>query len=147
MKFINLKFQHFYGPGESADKFISFLIAECLRQVSDPIPMTHGEQIRDFIYIDDAISALLELYNHAAALDQFSEVEVGSAQGVTIANLAKTIARLTATRRTLGFGLLPYRPGEPMSLVADHSHLTALGWSPRIGLEDGLNRMIQITKG
>ena len=44
---LNLKVQHFYGPGDDPTKFITRLITQCLANVAE-IPLTDGRQRRDF---------------------------------------------------------------------------------------------------
>jgi nucleoside-diphosphate-sugar epimerase len=57
---LNLKVQHFYGPGDDPTKFITGLIAQCLADVPE-IRLTDGRQQRDFIYVSDVVSAMFAL--------------------------------------------------------------------------------------
>ena len=52
IKVINLKLEHFYGPGTSNTNFITMMIQKML-QNENTIPLTSAEQNRDFLYIDD----------------------------------------------------------------------------------------------
>jgi|OM-RGC.v1.014421488 Nucleoside-diphosphate-sugar epimerases len=47
-----------YGPGQKANRFLPQLIKSCLQ--NDSIDVSAGEQMRDFLYIDDAVSGLIK---------------------------------------------------------------------------------------
>lgn len=141
----NLRAQHFYGPGDDADKFIPALIAQCLANVPE-IPLTEGRQRRDFIFMDDVASAFLAVLNRppsAGAAAAFDEFEIGSGEAVELRRLAAQIRQLTGSRSRLLFGALPYRANEPMFTQADTTALRALGWRPRVPLIEGLRRTVQ----
>ncbi len=92
-----------------------------------------GTPLREFLHADDMAEAcvfLMERYSEA------EHINVGSGEELSIMD----IARLTA--RVVGFDgeILtdPTRPdGTPRKLM-DSGRLFALGWRPRITLEDGL---------
>lgn len=60
-KMINIKIEHMYGALDDENKFIYWLINK-LKQNVEKIDLTSGVQKRDFIYIDDIVSAY-ENYN------------------------------------------------------------------------------------
>jgi nucleoside-diphosphate-sugar epimerase len=62
---LNLKVQHFYGPGDDPAKFVTGLITQCLANVPE-IRLTEGRQQRDFIYVSDVVSAMLALLESEA---------------------------------------------------------------------------------
>jgi nucleoside-diphosphate-sugar epimerase len=146
---LNLKTQHFYGPGDDPAKFITRLVAQCLAEVPE-IPLTDGRQQRDFIYVSDVVSAMLALLeckapaNAAAA--GFVNYDIGSGNPVSVRDLVELIHKLTGSRSRLSFGALSYRPGEPMLTRADTSALRALGWRPRVQLPEGLERTIEAAR-
>jgi nucleoside-diphosphate-sugar epimerase len=143
---LNLKVQHFYGPGDDPSKFITGLITQCLANVPE-IRLTDGRQQRDFIYVSDVVSAMLALLEtHATggtAGGGFANYEIGSGAPVPVREIVELIHRLTGSRSSLLFGSLPHRSGEPMLTRADTSAMRALGWSPLVPLPDGLARTIE----
>ena len=65
-----------------------------------------------------------------------SHINVGCGADVTIAELAGIIARVTGFTGWIGFD--PSKPDGTMRKLMDVSRLSAMGWSARIGLEDGI---------
>lgn len=143
IRFLNLKLEHFYGPGDDASKFIAHIVNSCLSNAPE-LKLTPGEQKRDFIYIDDVVAAYLLLLEKQKFLaDEFVEIEIGSGEAVTIREVVETIHRLTASTTGLNFGAQPYRAGEAMLSQANTSALQALGWQCRHSLEAGLTKVIE----
>jgi nucleoside-diphosphate-sugar epimerase len=137
----NLRLFHVYGPGEAPGRLIPHLHERLSRGL--PAPLTGGQQVRDLVYIDDVIDALLA----AASLPPASRpiaYNVCSGEPVTIRQIGETVAeRMHAPQSLLRWGELPYRPGEPMRAVGDNRRFThATGWRPRVGLEDGIARTL-----
>lgn len=142
IRFVNIRLEHLYGPGDDASKFTTWIVQQCLDNVSE-IKLTAGEQRRDFIHISDAVSAYLLLLQRSNALGGgFVELGLGSGAPVTVRGFVELVHRLTGSSSHLGFGVLPYREQEPMHSAADISQLVALGWSCRMGLEEGIVAMI-----
>ena len=143
LKFINVLLQHMYGPGDDATKFSTHIIQSCLR--NDPhILLTPGAQRRDFIHVDDVVSAYETLVRQASAWQEVSvDVEIGSGEAPTLREFVELVHKLTGSSAVLGFGAIPYRSNEGMHYRADLTRMRSIGWSPRISLVDGLRRAIQ----
>ena len=56
MRFINVRLQHVFGPGDDPDKFVPSLVKSCLGDLPE-IRLTDGTQKRDFVFILDVVSA------------------------------------------------------------------------------------------
>ncbi|RME58429.1 SDR family oxidoreductase [Candidatus Parcubacteria bacterium] len=142
LQFINARIEHFYGPDDDPTKFTSHVINCCLR--NDPeLKLTAGEQKRDFIYIDDVVTAILTLLEKADEIMKgFCEFDVGSGKAVSIREFVETVKRLSGATTKLKFGAIPYRDGEVMHSEADISKLQALGWQLQYTLEQGLKKTI-----
>ncbi len=139
--FIQMRLEHFYGPKDSTSKFTSRVISDCL--AGRPVTLTAGMQIRDFLYIDDAVESFVTVVGTPLPSDRWTEYPVGSGTGITVRHYVETVHRLTNSLSDLRFGEVAYRAGEPMRSVADISALAALGWIPTISLEDGLLATIE----
>ena len=146
IRFINLRLEHFYGAGDDGSKFTAHVINSCLANVPE-FNLTLGEQRRDFIYIDDVVSAYELLLNKRNSFaDWFIEFEVGSGVAVTVRQFVETVHSLTASTTRLNFGALPYRSGEAMLSQANTEALQMLGWHCCYDLVQGLQMTIKGSK-
>ena len=145
LAFIDLKFQHIYGPDDDSQKFVSYLIGACLSDRGD-LPLTAGDQVRDFIYIDDAISAIMAVIENQQKFSPYAQIEVGSGLGLKIKDLAENIRKLTKSKINLKFGFHPYRQNEAMNCVADITILQALGWKPMYTIDSGISKILDMKK-
>ncbi|OGS08935.1 MAG: hypothetical protein A2270_04520 [Elusimicrobia bacterium RIFOXYA12_FULL_51_18] len=124
-----------YGPVQEPGMFIPALITALMR--GEKFSMTHGEQTRDFIYVDDLVDAYLKA---GIAESGFGEVfNIGSGTPYKIKDVACKIAALLKKEPLLDVGGKNYRTAEIMEYYADISRARKiLGWTPVTGLEEGL---------
>lgn len=140
---INIVLEYFYGPNDDAAKFIWHLVSACKRNDKE-IVLTKGEQVRDFIYIDDVINAYLLIMEDVTKFKEiFTNIPLGSGYGTKIYDLCKLIKQKTNSKTELLFGQLNYRKNEQMYSVADISLLKKLGWLPQYSLEKGIEETIK----
>jgi len=144
-RFVNARPEQFYGPGDDQSKFVTWLIKQCI--INAPrIPLTSGKQVRDFIHIDDVISAITCL-TEAAVTENipagYSEFDVGSGTPITVRSFAELVSRMTASTSILDFDAVPYRDHEYMESRPKLEPLRQLGWSCKMSLEEGLLNVIQ----
>jgi len=143
INFLNINLEHSYGPGDEPTKFPTHVINSCLGNVPE-LKLTEGEQKRDFIYIDDVVSAYIILLKNVDSFNSiYMEFDVGSGQSVSIREFVEIVHRFTASKTHLAFGALPYRDGEVMYSEADISGLTAIGWRCCYDLETGLKQAVE----
>lgn len=146
IEFINMRLEHIFGPGDDDSKFTSYVINSCIQNKSS-LELTLGEQKRDFIYVEDVISAYLIVLNRKNDNNNwFSEYEVGSGKSVTIKKFVEMVHQLTTSKTELKFGAIKYREGEVMNSKADVSALKALGWTCTFNLKQGLKLTIDSIK-
>ena len=140
---VSVALEHFYGPDDDPSKFVAGVIRDLLLG-APRIELTPGAQRRDFIHVDDVVDAFLKILNFCEqARSGFYHFEVATNAPITIRELVEEIRRLVGRPETrLEFGALPYRENEVMDSLVDTSALRALGWTPRIGVREGLARTI-----
>ena len=143
LRFVNVLLQHMYGPGDDPSKVTTHVLHAGPRN-EPTLKLTAGEQARDFIYIDDVVSAYATLLDRCAELEPVLDIEVGSGVAPTIRTFVETVHRITSSSTSLLFGALPYRANEAMHCEADISRMKALGWQPRFDLEAGLRRTLEV---
>ena len=129
-----------YGPRmhPSDGRVVSNFIVQALRG-EDITIYGNGQQSRSFCYVDDLIVGLVRMMDSP---DEFiGPVNLGNPAEFTMLELAERVLRLTDSRSTLVFKPLPEddpRQRQPdIALAKDR-----LGWTPRVGLEDGLRETI-----
>ena len=133
-----------YGPRMHPNdgRVVSNFIVQALKG-EDITIYGDGQQSRSFCYVDDLIDAMLRLMN--APADFTGPVNVGNPGEFTMLELAEQILRLTSSRSRLIYKPLPMddpRQRQPDIALA-HS---ALGWQPKVCLEDGLKETIAYFK-
>lgn len=144
---VNLLLEHFYGPLDDKTKFISFIIDKLLKNTPQ-IDLTQGRQKRDFIYIDDVVSAFIRVLENLDNLESgVYNYEIGSNKSYQIRKVVELIKRLSGNTVTkFNFGIIPYRKNEVMDLKADTRAIRDLGWTPKYSLVRGLTRTINYEK-
>jgi UDP-glucose 4-epimerase len=128
-----------YGPYQDIDMFIPSLIYHCIE--GKDFPMTEGDQTREFNYIDD----IIEAYLLAARCPKVSGeiINIGNGIEYRIKDVAKKIVHIMGEPIRLLVGALPKRAGETEHVFCSNEKAKGLlGWSPRINLNEGLERTI-----
>jgi UDP-glucose 4-epimerase len=117
-----------YGPGENARRLFPMLVQGLNSR--EVVPLSDGEQRRDFIHVLDVCEALFRLARCSGADPLL--VNVGTGIAVPVREVACRIADdLGKPRSLLGFGQRPRSPGDADILEADVERLSALlGWCP-----------------
>jgi UDP-glucose 4-epimerase len=131
-----LRLSNPYGPRQNPFG-VQGLIAVAMGCLQDDRPMGvfgEGAAVRDYIYIDDVVSAMLLAADSPPAVHNIS-----TGVGHTVAEVLDVIERVSG--RSLRRKRLPERPGDVLVNVLDNRQAReALGWSPQIGLEEGISR-------
>jgi GDP-L-fucose synthase len=143
---ISLMPTNLYGPGDNFDLQNSHVLPALIRRFHEAKIRGDGEVViwgtgtprREFLHVDDLASAVVHLMR---TYDQEELVNVGCGEDIRIVDLAGLVARVVGYEGQVAVD--PSRPdGTPRKLL-DVSRLTALGWTPGIGLEDGIRSTYQ----
>jgi len=139
-----------YGPGDNYDLQTSHVLPALIRKAHEAkargdealVVWGTGKPRREFLYSDDmadACVALLRLDDAQfnAAIGTYPPlVNIGSGGDLTIRELAELVARVVGFKGALRFDTA--KPdGTPRKLL-DVSRMSRLGWSSRIGMEEGV---------
>lgn len=126
-----------YGPGQAG----GFVLQDILQQLKEGRKLTLGDPrpVRDFTYITDAVDMLARAGASPAAVGR--AFNLGTGQGHSIAELLDVARKVTGSTLQPASDPARFRPAEILELVVD-SRLAreTLGWTPRIGLEEGVRR-------
>jgi GDP-L-fucose synthase len=139
-----------YGPGDNYHPENSHVIPALIRRFHEAkeagaervVIWGTGRPRREFLYVDDMAEACVHVMEldraayEASTRPMLSHINVGTGEDIPIADLAALVAK------TVGFGGRieqdPSKPdGTPRKLM-DVGRLRSLGWSPRVGLAEGL---------
>lgn len=144
---VNVALEHFYGPLDDRSKFVTKVVTDLLSGV-ERIDLTPGQQRRDFIYIDDVVTAFEKVIEFTSSAEKaFYHFEVGTGRTVGIEEFVRMAKELVGNTETnLRFGAVPYRKNEVMESHVDISALLKLGWKPLTEVHDGLKKMIQLER-
>lgn len=130
---------YLYGPHEDARRLIPALILALQRGI--PFEATAGEQVRDYLYVADAVSALWALGEKRIP----GAVNIASGLPLQLKELMLRIGALMGRPELVHLGARPYRPWEPMFICGENQHLRAsTGWTPQFTLEHGLQELINL---
>ena len=148
-KMINIKIEHMYGALDDENKFIYWLINK-LKQNVEKIDLTSGVQKRDFIYIDDIVSAYEIIIQNINTFSNYEEFELGSGNSIEVKNFVEKIYQEISNKQTLStklnFGAVSYRDNENMNIQANIEKLTNLAWKPKVSIKDGIKKILEKEK-
>lgn len=143
LKVINVVLEHMYGAYDSDTKFVENMIQSIAVQRVPRISLTKGHQKRDFIYMEDIVSAYITLLEYGRTHNFLLETfELGTGQCTQIKDFCEKIKLLSNSPTILAFGDIPYRTNEMMESRANISQLQRLGWSPTLSVSEGLERIL-----
>ncbi len=135
-----------YGPGDNFDLETSHVIPAIIRKCVEAREAGRAEvtlwgsggPTREFLYVDDAAEGVVLALQR---LDEPDPVNLGSASEISIRDLAGRIAELTGFEgRLIWDAAQP--DGQPRRAVDGSKARQLLGWSPRVGLGEGLRRTV-----
>jgi nucleoside-diphosphate-sugar epimerase len=128
-----------FGPFQSPRAVIAEMILKCL--AGTEIIATEGVQTRDFNYVENLVDGFVAAALRKEAIGEI--INIGSGEDVSIRSIILKIHQLTRSSSRLGIGELHYRPTEIWRMMADNRKAKELlGWSPRIGLDEGLEKSV-----
>ncbi|QNQ64196.1 GDP-L-fucose synthase [Brucella sp. 6810] len=140
-RFITAMPTNLYGPNDNFDPASSHVLPALIRRLHEArmrgaeevVLWGSGKPLREFLHVDDLADACLHLLRFYNGIEP---VNIGSGEEISIKELALTVARIVGYEGRFEHDLS--KPdGTPRKLL-DTSRIEALGWQPRIRLEDGL---------
>ncbi len=128
-----------YGPGQSNRFLIPRIVEQALESGEADIELMDLAPRRDYLYVDDAVEALL----HAVPSEDFRIYNVGHGVSHSVSEVVDVVLRQTGTLKRVRVVGQP-RPNEIPDVVADTTLLRRnSGWEPRISLAEGIQRVIE----
>lgn len=130
-----------YGPEDDLSWLIPQVITQFLQDKSPQL--TKGEQMWDYLYVDDVIKALIA----AAEIPYSSIYNLGSGKTIKIKEVVELIYQMIKPSFRCDFGSISYHLDQIYHLEADISKLKKDSlWTPKITIEEGLLKTIDFYK-
>lgn len=127
-----------YGPREHPDRLVSSVIRNLL--ADRPAPCSHGEQIRDYMSVDDVAEGMVALLDS----DLNGPCNIASGQAISLKTIVTQIGEILGKPELIKLGVIPARANDAPMVVADIATMTQqLGWRPRQSLDEGLRRAVE----
>lgn len=137
-----------YGPNDNFDPETSHVLPALIRKICDAEEEVRiwgtGRPRREFLYSEDLADALLFLMG--LPKEEFEKllgqpwINVGSGSDISIKELALLIANVAGYRGRFVHDLS--KPDGTYQKVLEVSKMRALGWEPKVSLEEGIERMV-----
>lgn len=143
LRTLSLRLGSVYGPRQGALAGVVASLCDALVRGVEPSVPGDGRQTRDFLYIDDAVAAL----RAASGSDAVGELNVGSGIETSVREVAGALMR-TAGRQSYETEGADGEDGDPARFALSNGRAgEALGWWPRVGLEEGLELTFRALSG
>jgi GDP-L-fucose synthase len=145
-RFISVIPTNLYGPGDNFHPTHSHVIPGMMRRYHAArvarLPSVEvwgtGTPRREFLHVDDLAEGLVKIMQ---SYEEPETINIGTGHDVTIAELSKMMAQAVGFEGKICFDA--NKPdGTPRKLL-DVSRVRALGWQPKISLQDGLTATYQ----
>lgn len=110
-----------------------------------PLLMSPGEQVLDFIHIEDVVSFYQTVIDNIGHFEEdYIEIHLGTGIGTTPKQIAGLVEKKTLHKTNISWGSLPYRKRDTMFSVAKEILPGFINWKPTINIEEGLNKYISL---
>lgn len=128
-----------YGPRERLHRFVPAAIVSGL--AGEPIEISDGTQVRDYLHADDVALAVALLASRTSAMP--AALNLAGAQRHTLIDLAQLVAGLTGRGSSVHAGVRRANEGDRAVFLGDaRLARQALGWAPDVSLEAGIARTV-----
>ena len=143
VRLVILRFSNVYGMYDDSDRVVPLWIRQCMK--GEDLTVYGRDKSLDFTYIDDTIEGVVK------AIDRFDEVKgsifnLSYGDEVSLLSVAKLLKQLLHSNN--GTIIKGSRLGEVWKFEANISKAKSLlGYKPRIGIEEGLDRTVKWYNG
>jgi GDP-L-fucose synthase len=142
---ISLMPTNLYGPNDNYDLDSSHVLPAMIRkfhEAKDKVTLWgDGSAMREFLYVDDLAEAAFK-----CMVDYDSEeiINVGTGKDITIKELATTIADVVGFKGEIVWDTS--KPNGTPRKVLNVDKIKSLGWEPKVGLREGIEKTYELYK-
>jgi nucleoside-diphosphate-sugar epimerase len=127
-----------YGPQENQRRLVPSIILSLLRGI--PAQSSHGEQIRDYMHVQDVADGLVALLDSSAC----GAYNLASGRATSIRTIVEMLGELTGRTDLLRIGAIPARANDAPLVVGDPGMAQRdFGWKSTIPLREGLRETVE----
>ena len=133
-----------YGPFQFPEKLIPLVITKCINNNNIPV-YGNGKQIRDWIFVDDHVSALLTVLRKGKVGNQYN---IGSSSEIENIKVVKDICKIfdsispKKSKYSTLIKLVKDRPGHDFRYAINNKKILSLGWKPKTHWLKGLEKTV-----
>lgn len=146
LKYTALRYPNVYGPRQYpyGEAGVTAIFSAKMLKGEAPTIFGDGEQLRDYVYVDDIVEANILAMTNAASDNQI--LNIGSGRGASVNEIFRIIKGAT------GFAgeaiSAPARKGEVCKIyISAERAKKVIGWEPKVSFEDGLKRLVEYQRG
>ena len=126
---------------------INYSVIEGTHKNPNEINLGYSEPYRNFIFIDDMMSAWHTVINGHEKCNDGKIFTIGPDAPIKIKDYVDMIAKKVGWTGKVNWNTKPKRPGEIYWLNSNNKLLTdTLGWEPKTSLSEGVDQTIEILK-
>jgi UDP-glucose 4-epimerase len=130
---VALRFTNVYGPGMSEKDSI---VPRLLRMAASGGTFDvygDGEQVRDYVNVADVVSAVVTSLRQPGLS---GPLVIGAGFSVSVLELIALVEKALGSQ--LNVRQIPAKAGEMPAVIVDNSLARSWGWTPSVGLEEGI---------
>ena len=144
---ISLMPTNLYGPNDNFDLQTSHVLPAMIAKFHAALGHSKywevklwgdGSAMREFLHVDDLAEACYVCMQH---YNDVEHINVGTGEDVTIKQLAETIADVVGYNRDINWDTS--KPNRTPRKVLNVDKIKSLGWEPKIGLREGIEKTYQ----
>ena len=131
-----------YGPRQDANRFLPITILGCIK--NKQFPCSKGDQLRDFVYVDDAVEAIIKSLTNRNAIGQI--INIGSGKPRRIKSVIEKVKKISKGGYPQ-YGMFKQRKFEIPKLYPNvEKAKDKINWKQKISFEKGLRKTIDSYK-
>ena len=140
---VALRYFNVYGTRQALSNpytGVCAIFSSRIKNGNPPFIFEDGLQSRDFVHVSDIVQANLIALENPKADGQ--ALNVGTGRPTTVLDIARTLAKLYGKKLEPELAQ-KFRAGDIRHCVADTSRIQALGFRPKVALEQGLKELVE----
>jgi nucleoside-diphosphate-sugar epimerase len=127
-----------YGPKQDVNRFLPTIIKRCIK--NKKFPSSKGDQLRDFLYVDDAAEAIIKSLTNKKAIGHI--INIGSGKPKIIKNVIEKVKKISKGGKPQ-YGDFKLRKFDIPKLFPNvEKARNKIKWKPKVSFEKGIRKTI-----